>query len=108
LISWVQSTPQLDASEPHSVVDLGRSGVAIEATVRANPSPCPGRAPADARLWEVNGGSWTAGPGTRILFEALEDGPRTLTVVFSAQDADALSSFKIGSGRQLLDSIVLR
>ncbi len=97
LIEWVQSTPQLDASQPRSVTDLGRSGIAIEATVRPNPAgACGGENPPNAYLWGVSGGSWSPNIGTRILFEALDDGPRTLTIVFAAPNAEALSTFERG------------
>jgi class 3 adenylate cyclase len=115
LIDWVQSTPQLDASEPRSVVDLGRSGIGIEATVLAPPADkCPyqfyrsGRAYFDNTfLWGVGGTSWNPIVGTHILFEALDDGPRTITVVFVAADAAALSYVQ-DVGRSILKSIVLR
>ena len=109
LIEWVQSTPQLEASQPRSVTDLGRSGIAIEATVRPHPGDaCEGGSPPSAYLWGVSGGSWSPNVGTRILFEALDDGPRTLTVVFAAADAGALRTLEVGPGRDLLKSIVLR
>ena len=108
LIDWVQSTPQLDASQPRSVTDLGRSGIGIEATVRTLPAGACGGATRRAWLWGVSGGSWSPNTGTRILFEALDDGPRTLTIVFAAPNADELSTFELGIGRDLLASIVLR
>jgi class 3 adenylate cyclase len=109
LIEWVQSTPQLEASQPRSVTDLGRSGIAIEATVRPHPGDaCEGGSPPSAYLWGVSGGSWSPNVGTRILFEALDDGPRTLTVVFAAADATALRTFELGPGGDLLKSMVLR
>jgi class 3 adenylate cyclase len=104
LIDWVQSAPQLDASEPRTVVDLGRSGIAIEATVLAPPGTCHENV---AWLWGVGTTSWYPTIGTDILFEALDDGSRTITVVFAAADAEALSYAK-GVGRGLIDSIVLR
>jgi class 3 adenylate cyclase len=108
LIEWVQSTPQLDASQPWAVTDLGRSGIGIEATVRPIPAGACGRDSRNAWLWGVSGGSWGPSTGTRILFEALEDGPRTLTIVFAAPNAEALATFETGPGRDLLTSIVLR
>jgi len=115
LVKWVRSTPQLDASEPRSANDLRRSGVGIEATVLAPPADkCfyqfyrSGRAFADnAFLWDVGGASWNPNVGTHILFEALDDGPRTITVVFVAADTAALS-YAQDVGQSLLDSIVLR
>jgi class 3 adenylate cyclase len=118
LVDWVQSTPQLDASEPRSVIDLGRSGIEIEATVLPPPadkcvSPYQfyrgvGGAFADnAFLWGVGGTSWNPNVGTHILFEALDDGSRTITVVFVAADAPALS-YAQSVGRSFLESIVLR
>jgi class 3 adenylate cyclase len=108
LIEWVQSTPQLDASQPRSVTDLGRSGIGIEATVRPLPAGACRSEITRAFLWGVSGGSWSPNTGTRILFEALDDGPRTLTIVFAAPNADVLSTFEKGLGRDLLASIVLR
>jgi class 3 adenylate cyclase len=122
LVNWVQSTPQLDASEPRSVIDLGRSGIGIEATVLPPPAD---RCPQQLRhqihgvcctqadydyLWGVGGTSWQPVAGTHILFEALDDGSRTITVVFVAADAAALSyAQSVGSvGRSLLESTVLR
>lgn len=115
LVDWVQSTPQLDASEPRSVLDLRRSGIGIEATVLAPPEDkCPfqfyrsGRANFDyAFLWGVGGTSWGPEVGTHILFEALDDGSRTITVVFVAADAAALLNAQ-SVGRGLVDSILLR
>jgi class 3 adenylate cyclase len=110
LIEWVQSAPQFDPSQPRSVVDLGRSGIGIEATVRAPPAGgCAGQDPSSVWLWGVSGGSWApnANVGLRILFEALEDGPRTLTVVYTGR-ADVLPTFETGLGRRLLASILLR
>jgi class 3 adenylate cyclase len=115
LVDWVQSTPQLDASDPRSVIDLRRSGIGIEATVLAPPfDKCPnqfyrsGHSEADvAFLWGVGGTSWNPIVGTRILFEALDDGSRTITVVFVASNAEALS-YTQRVGRGLIDSIVLR
>lgn len=105
LVAWVQSTPQLDASEPRSVIDLGRSGIGIEATVLAPPT---GKCQADyAWLWGAGGTSWQPNVGTHILFEALDDGSRTITVVFVAADAAALS-YAQSVGRSLLESVVLR
>jgi hypothetical protein len=45
--------------------------------------------------------------GLRILLEALEDGPRTLTVMYTGR-AEVLPAFEAGLGRGLLQSIVLR
>ena len=106
LIDWAKSARQLDASEPRSTVDLGRSGIGIEATVLAPPagSLC---GPLRAWLWGVGGGAWTPNAGTRILLEALDDGSRTITVVFAAANAEDLL-FARGGSRSLLDSIVLR
>lgn len=106
LIDWVQSAPQLDASEPRSVIDLGRSGIGIDATVLAPPAG-PLCDPLRAWLWGVSGDSWHPNAGTRIVFEALDDGSRTLTVVFAATDADVLT-FAQGASQDLLASIVLR
>lgn len=109
LIAWVQSTPQLEPSEPRSVIDLGRSGIGIEATVRPPPTGgCAGQNPSSVWLWGVSGGSWSpnANVGLRILFEALEDGPRTLTVVYTGR-ADVLPAFETGLGRRLLGSMIL-
>jgi hypothetical protein len=109
LIDWVQSTPQLEASQLHSVIDLGLYGIGINATVLPHlTGPCGTRLPSRSWLWGVSGGSWNPNTGTRIFFEALYDGSRTLTVVFAAPDAAALSTFDTGPGRQLLASIGLR
>jgi class 3 adenylate cyclase len=110
LISWVQSAPQFDASEPRSVLDLGRSGIGIEATVLAPPGNCGdsySRLPTEVFLWGVGGDSWHPVAGTRIVFEALDDGSRTLTVVFAAGNATELTSAEEVS-RDLLESMVLR
>jgi class 3 adenylate cyclase len=122
LVNWVQSTPQLDASDPRSVGDLRRSGIGIEATVVAPPADrcheqlrryggCfsgPYCHPIDfAYLWGAGGTSWQPNVGTHILFEALDDGSRTITVVFVAADAAALSYVR-NAGRSLLESMVLR
>jgi class 3 adenylate cyclase len=105
LVDWVQSTPQLDASEPRSVIDLRRSGIGIEATVLAPPA---GKCQADyAYLWGVGGTAWQPNVGTHILFEALDDGSRTITVVYVAADAEALAYAKT-VGRYLIESIMLR
>lgn len=106
LITWVQSTPQLDASQPRSVVDLGRPGIGIEATVRIDPtSACAGNP--YAYLWGVSTEVWHPDVGTHILFEALEDGPRTLTAVYIAANSNELWTTQV-LGRPLLASIVLR
>jgi hypothetical protein len=104
LIDWVQSAPQLDASEPRSVVALGRSGIAIAATVLPPGGTCGKEG---TWLWAVGGTSWWVTPGTRILFEALDDGSQTMTIVYSASDAESLS-YGQGVGKSLIDSIVLR
>jgi class 3 adenylate cyclase len=104
LIDWVQSAPQLDASEPHSVLALGRSGIGIEATVLTPAGACKKDA---VWLWGVGGTSWQVAVGTHLLFEALDDGSRTITVFFAASTAQALS-YGRGVGRGLIDSIVLR
>jgi hypothetical protein len=106
LIDWVQSAPQLDASEAHTVNDLGLAGIAIEATVLVPPAGyvCSQQ---HATLWGLGSGSWQPNIGDHILFEAMEDGSRTLTIVYAAADEAALSYAKsIGAG--LLDSFVLR
>ena len=54
-----------------------------------------------------SGGGWATYGGQRILFEALEDGPRTLTVVFETSDPAALSGFEQGAARTLLSSFVV-
>jgi class 3 adenylate cyclase len=104
LIDWVQSAPQLEPSEPRSVVDLSRSGIGIEATVLAPAGTC---GKDSAWLWGVEGTSWQVTVGTHVLFEALDDGSQTITVVFAASGAQALS-YGRGVGRGLIDSIVLR
>jgi class 3 adenylate cyclase len=106
LINWVQGAPQLDASELGAAIDLGRSGIGIEAAVLAPPagSMC---GPARAWLWGIAGGAWTPNAGTHIRFEALDDGARTITVVLYADNADDLL-FVRGESRNLLDSIILR
>jgi class 3 adenylate cyclase len=106
LIDWVQSAHQLDASEVQPAIDLGRSGDAIEATVLAPP---PGSicGPDRAWVWGIAGGAWTPNAGTHVRFEALDDGARTITVVFAANNADDLLFIR-GESRHLLDSIVLR
>src|SRR5439155_7529301 len=56
LIAWVQSAPQFDASLPTAVVELGRAGIGIEATVRPDtPDTC---AAGQALLWGVGGTVW--------------------------------------------------
>jgi class 3 adenylate cyclase len=105
LVHWVESTPQFKASEPHSVVDIGRDGIGIEATVLAPPAgKCQD---GYAFLWGVGGTHWEPNVGTHILFEALDDGPRTITLVFGAADEESLS-YAQTVGRSLLESIVLR
>jgi class 3 adenylate cyclase len=106
LINWVQSAPQFDASEPYAVTDLGLIGIGIEATVLGAPagSLCEGN---EVWLWGVGGGYWNPREGTRIVFEALDDGSRTLTVVFVATNAAELQSAKAAS-RDLLESMVLQ
>jgi hypothetical protein len=100
----VQSAPQFEASLPKAVVELGRSGIGIEATVRPNPvGTC---AAGSARLWGVGGTVWSPNTGDAILFEALDDGARTLTVVFAANTAGELVASE-GPGRRLLGGIVL-
>ena len=104
--AWVQSAPQLDASEPHSVLALGLHGIEIEATVLPNPiGPTCSRL--SAELWGVGSGSWSPDFGTHILFEALDDGSRTITVVYAAEDAEGLAYAKT-VGPSLIDSMVLR
>lgn len=105
-INWVQSAPQLDASEPHAVVDLARDGIEIEATVVFPPTDTC-QFLGNAWLWGVGGAAWQPNVGTHILFEALDDGPRTITVVLAASDASGLSNAETVS-RSLIDSIVLR
>jgi hypothetical protein len=109
LIDWVRTTPQLDASQPEAIVDLGRSGIGIEATVLAPPAgACGSSSPSEAYLWGVGGGAWHPNAGDRIIFEALEDGARTLVVVIGAGDADRLATFESSAARLLLSSLVLR
>jgi hypothetical protein len=104
LIAWVQSAPQFEASLPTAVIELGRSGIGIEATVRPNPvGTCEA---GSARLWGVGGTVWSPNTGDAILFEALDDGSRTLTVVFAANSAGELLASE-GPGRRLLGGIVL-
>jgi len=112
LIDWVQSAPQFDASEPRPVIELGRNGIAIEATVLAPPSGCGGTPArpglkANVWLWGIGSGSWSPHEGTRVVFEALEDGSRTLTAVFTADTAAELAAEATAS-RELLDGFVLR
>jgi hypothetical protein len=104
LIDWVQSAPQLDASEPRSIVALGRSGIALEATVLAPAGTCTQDV---AWLMGVAATSWEMPVGTHILFEALDDGSRTITVVYAGSNAGALA-YAEGVGKALIDSIVLR
>jgi class 3 adenylate cyclase len=106
LVDWVQSAPQFDASDPHAVNDLGLSGIGIEATVLAPPagSFCSQKS---AALWGVGSGSWEPNVGSHILFEALDDGSRTMTIVYFAADAAALSYAK-SVGASLINSFVLR
>lgn len=110
LINWVQSAPQFNASEPRSVVDLGRSGIGIEATVLGPPAgKCGGYpyAPKNVFLWGLGASPYAFQAGSRILFEALDDGSRTLTVVLEADNATELASERDAS-TALLSSIVLR
>jgi class 3 adenylate cyclase len=106
LVDWVQSAPQFDATNPHAVLNLGLSGIEIEATVLAPPagSSCSQRS---ATLWAVGSGSWDPNIGTHIRFEAMEAGSRTLTIVYAAADAAGLS-YARGVGAALLGSMVLR
>jgi class 3 adenylate cyclase len=106
LVDWVETAPQFDASDPHPVIDLGLSGIAIEATVLASPggSLCSQRS---AKLWGVGSGFWEPDVGSHIRFEALADGPRTMTIIYFAADAAALSYSK-EVGASLLGSLVLR
>jgi class 3 adenylate cyclase len=111
VISWVQSTPQFDAYGPRSVIDLGRSGISIEATVRRPPiGECAEGNGSSVWLFGISGGSWSPDASTRMLFEALDDGAGTITVVFATatDDADILRSLATGLGRRLVDGIVLR
>lgn len=109
LIDWVLSAPQFDASAPRAVIDLGRSGIGIEATVLAPPpGACDRSIPPQTYLWGISGGAWSPDAGDVIHFEALDYGPRTLTVVYAAVDADELAAFEAGSSRTLLASFVLR
>jgi len=106
LIDWVQSAPQLDAAEAHTVNDLGLAGIAVEATVLAPPA---GESCSlyHATLWGVGTASWQPNIGDHILFEAMEDGARTITIVYAADDAAGLLYVK-GIGASLIHSIVLR
>jgi hypothetical protein len=106
LVDWVQSAPQFKATDPHAVLNLGLSGIEIEATVLAPPvgSSCSQRS---ATLWAVGSGSWEPNIGTHIRFEAMEAGSRTLTIVYAAADAAGLS-YARGIGAGLLGSMVLR
>jgi hypothetical protein len=106
LIDWVQSTPQLDASDPRAVIDLGRHGIGIEATVLAPPTGdrC---SRTHATLWGVAGGSWGPNIGTHFFLEALDNGSRTLTLVYAAADEAALS-YAESLGVPVVDSMVLR
>jgi class 3 adenylate cyclase len=106
LIDWVESAPQLQASEPHAVVDLARDGIGIEATVVFPPTDTC-QFLGTAWLWGVGGSAWHPTVGRHLLFEALDDGARTITVVFDAANAAGLSYAQTVS-RSLLDSMVLR
>jgi hypothetical protein len=108
LIGWIQSTPQLEASDPRSVIDLGRSGISIHATVRPlPPEGCGVTNPEGVQLWAVSGGEWHPMVGTRITFEALDDGGRTITVVFYARTDEVLAAFEVPFGRSLVSGIRL-
>jgi class 3 adenylate cyclase len=107
LVDWVQTAPQLDASDPHPVIEAGLSGIAIEATVVAPPAGSPCSQAGRAALWGVGSGSWTPNVGSHIRFDALDDGSRTMTIVYFAASATALS-YGESVGPSLLDSIVLR
>jgi len=108
-IDWVQSSPQFDASQPRSVVDLGLYGIGIDATVRPIEASTCGTFTTGATLWQIgDGGAWTPDTGSRISFEALDDGARTLTLVEASVDVEWLSSFEEdGSARDLLTSMVI-
>jgi class 3 adenylate cyclase len=110
LINWVRLAPQFDPSEPSSVVDLGRSGIGIEATVLAPPAGTCKDQPSGTNsvfLWGLGGSPYALRAGSRILFEALEDGARTLTVVFEADNATELAS-EHDASVELLKSMVLQ
>ena len=107
LIRWVQSAPQLKASTPHAVSDLGRSGVAIEATVQPLGTGTCTKRTDGVRLWQESGTPIQMVPGKVFEIEALDDGGRTLAVVFVANDPAALSVFE-QPARRLLASIALR
>jgi hypothetical protein len=99
----------LDADEPRSVIDMGLSGIGIEATVLPHPTgPCGTRLPSPTWLWGISGGAWSPISGAHIFFEALEDGPRTLTAVYAALDAATLSMLEQEAGRRLLAGFVLK
>jgi class 3 adenylate cyclase len=106
LVHWVQTAPQFSASDPQTVIALGLSGNAIEATVVALPggSLC---SQTSARLWGIGSGFWEPNIGSHIRFEAVADGSRTLTIVYFAADAAALSYAK-SVDAALVNSIVLR
>jgi hypothetical protein len=105
-IQWVQAAPQLHASDPRDAIDLGLHGIRIEATVVAAPT-ASWYCQRHVSLWGVAGGSWEPNAGTHILFEALDEGSKTITVVFAAPDAAGLSYAESLSG-SLIKSFVLR
>ena len=109
LIDWVQTAPQFDESQPSSAVDLGRSGIAIGATVLIPPAgTCTGNPNrTNVFLWSLGGSPFALRAGSRILFEALDDGSRTLAVVFEAQNATELASERAASAA-LLSLMVLQ
>ena len=106
LIRWIQAAPQLKASAPHAVSDLGRSGVAIEATVQPLVAGSCTMRTDGIRLWQEGSTQIQMLPGKVFEIEALDDGGRTLVVVFVANDRAALSVFEIPA-RRLLASVVL-
>ena len=107
LIDWVQSAPQFDASELGSATALGRYGIGIEATVVAPPAgSCQDRT-TNVLVWSLGESTYVLRAGSRILFEALNDGSRTLAVVFSADNATELTAARDAS-ENLLNSMVLQ
>jgi class 3 adenylate cyclase len=107
LITWATTHPQLQTSPPRVVNDLGRTGIAVDATVLAVPAGrCSSGIPEGVRLWQQAGVDVTLAPGTRLTLEALDFESKTLAIAIVGDEPADFTSFAYHA-RQVLNTVKL-
>jgi class 3 adenylate cyclase len=105
LINWATTHPQLRASTPKVVNDLGLTGIAVDLTVLPVPAGrCPNGIPEQVRLWQFAGTVITDAPGGRLTLEALNFESKTLVVVIFGLDPADFTSFSYHA-RMVLETV---